>query len=199
MSTNLRPAGKQHTVTKRLLKEFSDDQGRLAVYDRDRGRQLRTPGAGIFTARFDTFDSRGTEDTWNRLETRFPAALSRVRTRTALQDASTVSTLKDILALHWARSPAIMEARERITNQVIEESKRLMLLRQPAMLAQGLRQAVGLVPASEAELVWFNDVTHDRVAEQPSQMAQRPQYCELSVGACVLRNVGSATRLHRRA
>jgi hypothetical protein len=167
MATNLRPADKQHTVTKRLLKEFSDSQGQLAVYERGhRTRQLRTPGAGIFTAQFDAFDSRGAEALWNQLETRFPRALSRVEARSALQDTTTVSTVKDILALHWARSRAIMEAREPITDQVIEDSKRHMLITRPDLLARGLKEEVGLVPASQADLAWINDVVHDRVVKQ---------------------------------
>ncbi len=102
---NIRPARGQHTVTERLLKGFAGRDGRLAVFDRAYGeRRLRSPGAGIFTTDFDSWDSRGAEDRWNLFETRFPSALAQVESRADLSDSATVSTLKDMLALHWLRS-----------------------------------------------------------------------------------------------
>jgi hypothetical protein len=171
VSSNLRPVSNQHTVTKRILKEYADSHGKLAVFDRTAGtRQLRSPGAGIFTTQFDLFDSRGAEERWNIFENRFPAALSRVRLRTALTDDRTVATLKDLIALHWARSTSIRVTQERIYAKVIEEHKRRLVKTRPDLLERALRNDVGLTAASHAELNWLSDKLHDRVATENTAM-----------------------------
>jgi hypothetical protein len=161
---SLRPAHGQHTVTKRILKEFTNPQGQLAVYEREHGRrQIRTPGAGVFMTQFDRYDSRGAEERWNLFEKNFPAMLRAVRARTALDDPAIVSTIKDLLAVHWTRSRGIMAARAVMTERLVDESKQRMLTTRPDLLAQGLREETGLLPASGSALEWINDRAHSRV------------------------------------
>ena len=162
-SVNIRPVRNQHTVTKSVLKGFAGPSGTLAVYNAEhRVRQLKSPGAGIFTTRFDTYDSRGAEERWNGLETNFPPALVKVRARTALGDPATVSALKDLLALHWSRSRAIMISRDDAARTVLTESMR-DIWTHPGVLRKALRDKTGLEAAGWSELEWINATVHDQV------------------------------------
>lgn len=163
MPQNIRPVRRQHTVTKSLLKQFADRQGKLAVYERRVGkRHLRSAGAGVFTMEFDTYDSRFAEDRWNVLENQFPKAFQAARNRSALQDAKIVATLKDMIALHWARSIAIMVARERMFGDLVEKHKRDMLTNRPDLVARALKAEVGIVATTSSALDWMNDRVYER-------------------------------------
>ncbi|QWZ07816.1 DUF4238 domain-containing protein [Nocardioides panacis] len=175
MAHNIRPARGQHTVTERLLKGFAADDGRLAVFDREfRQRRLRTPGAGIFTTNFDSWDSRGSEDRWNLFEVNFPAALARVKNRAALMDPPTVDTLRDMLALHWLRSRGMVRARGQAVSRTFGSYRRDAPDTRPELLAEALRQRTGLVATSRSSLEWMadqmiNDVQANDLAKWHSQ------------------------------
>lgn len=155
---NIRPVTGQHTVTKRVLKEFTDQAGKLAVFDRAyRQRRRLSAGAGIFKTTFDSYDSRGTEDRWNLFETRFPDALQRVRDRTAASDSRTIEVLRDMLALHWTRSRAMTKARKDASGRFFERHRRLNPARHPDRLAAAFRQRTGLVASSQSEIEWMNE------------------------------------------
>ena len=154
----------QHLVTRQLLRGFADGRGQLAVLERPHmSRKLKTHGAGVFKAKFDAYDSQGAEDRWNKLESRFGPALAKVRARTALADPEVVASLKDLLALHWARSRAIMVAREPLVAQLVADHKNDMLSERPDLLAQALRTEVGVDPTGPGALQWMNERAHDEV------------------------------------
>lgn len=162
---------RQHTVTKSLLKAFSDTTGNVAVYNAERHlRQLKPPGAGIFTTKFDSYDSRGSEDFWNSFETNFPRAMQKIRQRSALDDPDAVGILKDLMAVHWARSPAIMVARDLAVDAMVEGSKRKMLDEHPGMVSRALRERTGLVVAPRSAMQWIVDTTHERVVDANQAM-----------------------------
>lgn len=155
---DIRPVTGQHTVTKRVLKEFTDQDGKLAVFDRAHQQRRRlSPGAGIFKTTFDSYDSRGTEDRWNRFETSFPEALQRVHDGTASNDLRTAETLRDMLALHWTRSRGMTMSREAASRRFFERHRRTNPARNPDRLAEAFRQRTGLIPSSRAELEWMNE------------------------------------------
>lgn len=143
----------------------------LAVYHAGRHeRQLKPPGAGIFKIKFDSYDSRGTEDFWNSFETNFPRALDTVRTRSVLDDAEAVSILKDLMAVHWARSTAIMIARNLAVDQIVQESKRTTLDQHPGKVARELRVRTGLEVAPRSAMQWIVDTSHERIVEANQAM-----------------------------
>lgn len=155
---NIRPVTGQHTVTERVLKEFTDQDGKLAVFDRAyRQRRRFSPGAGIFKTTFDSYDSRGTEDRWNLFETRFPDALQRVHDRTAVNNPRTVEVLRDMLALHWTRSRGMTKARQAASKRFFERHRRMNPARHPDRLAAAFRQRTGLIASSQTEIEWMNE------------------------------------------
>jgi hypothetical protein len=72
-------------------------------------------------------------------------------------------TLRDLMAVHWARSRAIMTARDAITEGIVEDSKRKTLEARPHLLVQAYLTEVGLIPTTSAQLEWINDLVHGRV------------------------------------
>jgi hypothetical protein len=163
---NIRPSRRQHTVTKSVLKRFTDHDGRLTVFDGQRGMcSARTPGSGIFTVLFDSHDPRGAEERWNRVESKFPRLFRHLDSRTALDDPPSVETMREFLAMHWARSIGIMVARASVAQSVIEQSKRSLVERRPQLLAKALRDEVGIIADSRSALEWMSSTAHDRVAQ----------------------------------
>lgn len=158
MATNIRPVAGQHTVTARVLKEFADQDGKLAVFDgANRQRRLLSPGAGIFETSFDSYDSRGTEERWNLFETRFPAALQLVHDRTATNEPWAVEVLKDMLALHWTRSRGMTKARDAAAGRFFARHRHTNPDVRPDRLAAAFLQRTGLIASSRSELEWMND------------------------------------------
>lgn len=196
MASNIRPARGQHTVTKRILKGFTDETGRVAVFDRAYGqRRLQNPGAGIFTTYFDSWDSRGAEERWNLFEVNFPAALSHVQDRTATLDVKTVGVLKDMVALHWLRSRGMVDARNQAVERTFERYRQNALDMRPDQLAAAYKEQTGLFAASRSEL----ELAMDRIIEDVRKnelgkwhSEQNSQYFE----AARTRLEGLGLRLH---
>ncbi len=158
-----------------MLKGFAASDGRLAVFDSaHRQRKLRSPGAGIFTTNFDSWDSQGAEERWNLFEVKFPATLARVEDRTASSDAATIGVLKDMLALHWLRSRAMVEARNQAVERSFERYRKLAPDARPDHLAAALQQETGLIATSRSALEWtvdriIKDVRTNELAKWHSQ------------------------------
>jgi hypothetical protein len=79
--------------------------------------------------------------------------------RRALDNPYAVDTLRDLLAMHWGRSPALRRAHERVAAEVVVQ-RIINTSRQPLM------QQSGLVAAGQAELEWINTRTHQRIFEE---------------------------------
>lgn len=158
MTGDIRPVRRQHTVTERILRGFASPRGQLAVFDKAyRQRRLHSPGANLFVTEFDTWDSRGAEARWNLFEDKFPDALERVAQHTALADPRTVETLRDLVALHWLRSRAMMVAREQAATRFFNSYRRSAPDTRAEMLAETMRQTTGLHAASRSALEWTVD------------------------------------------
>ena len=78
----------------------------------------------------------------------------------ALADPAIVDLLRDILAMHWARSPATKAVHEQVGHDVFQES-RLKYARDPELLGRVFRwRTGGLYPAGVSSLLWANDELH---------------------------------------
>jgi hypothetical protein len=143
-------------VTERVLKEFAAPDGRLAVFDRAYGQRRRfSPGSGIFTTNFDSWDSRGSEERWNLFENSFPQALTRLHSGSAASDVATVETMKDLLAIHWVRSNGMIAAREQAASRTFGRYQHTAPIERRNFLAEAFRQETGLVPATQSALEWM--------------------------------------------
>jgi hypothetical protein len=152
----------QHTVSKFLLKRFAD-KGDVAVFDRRYGRrQRRSFGSRIFETTFDAHDPKRSESMWGSVETRAGITIRRLESGLPLK-SDDEQTLRDLMAVHWARSRAIMTARDAITEGIVEDSKRKTLEARPHLLVQAYLTEVGLIPTTSAQLEWINDLAHGRV------------------------------------
>ena len=135
---------RQHTVSKFLLKRFAD-QGDVAVFDRRDGRRRRLPfGSGILETKFDAHDPKGSGAMWGSVETRAGINIMRLEWGLPLK-SDDEQTLRDLMAVHWARSRAIMIARDAITEGIVEDSKRKILEARPHLLVQAYLAEVGLL------------------------------------------------------
>lgn len=152
----------QHTVSKFLLKRFAD-KGDVAVFDRRDGRrQRRSFGSGIFETTFDAHDPTRSEAMWGSVETQAGITIRRLESGLPLK-SDDGQTLRDLMAVHWARSRAIMTARDAITEGIVEDSKRKTLEARPHLLVQAYLTEVGLIPTTKDQLEWINDLVHGRV------------------------------------
>ena len=151
-------ARKQHTVTKQILREFVDDydndQGKLSVFEQvRRQRQLRTPGSGVFKTTFDAYAPNKTEGFWNQFETKFPRILTRIRNR---DDAPFVGAdadlIRDMVAVHWLRSRAIMNVRDTAGETVSAKLHARLMTEQRSALALEVMRRTGNADPSPTEL-----------------------------------------------
>jgi hypothetical protein len=103
---------KQHVVSRVVLSQFAVDR-HLEVEDSRRpGRwRLRSPAAVGYVSDFVEHDSGQVEALWQTVETRLPQAISVALQGVAPEPGSPEeSTLRDCIALHWARSKAVKTA-----------------------------------------------------------------------------------------
>lgn len=156
------PPRGQHTVSRGVLRRFTLRQT-LSVYDRQKDL-IFNPGSnhGIFKTNFDPHDPLGAEGRWAEVEQRLPEAFKALDDRTALDNPAVVDILRDLIAVHWARTPVMKDLHETIAKKVMEDSIRRREF-QPEILARGLESATGLIAAGPAGLDWYNRDVHERV------------------------------------
>lgn len=151
-----------------LIKGFADDQGRVAFFDRAADRHRRVPfGSRIFETLFDAHDPAETEKLWGRIESRAGEVLARLHGRPTLQPGDD-ETLRDLIAVHWARSRGMMTARMSITSQVAENSITNVLDQHLTMVASAYRQTRGEDPATVQDLVDYTTQLHERSIREGS-------------------------------
>jgi hypothetical protein len=149
-------------VSKVVLKRFLW-HGEISVYDRETDTICTKGPGGVFrTEFFDRHDPLGAEHQWEAVETRMGRAYRLLDARRALDDPDAVATLRDIMAVHWARNPATRAVSDQITAQVMADSMRKVATR-PDLLARELTKQTGLVAAGHGELDWINAQVHERV------------------------------------
>lgn len=160
MSAIIRVPRRQHTVSRVVLRRFTRN-GQLTVFDRDRSIVCpKGPGGAFFVEDFERLRPVEAEERWGPTESAMPRIYSLIRARTVLDDEAAVSTLIDLMAVHWVRSPAIRLAHERIADAVIKDSFRKYESQAP-LLSQAYSQRTGLVASTAGELEWTNAQLHN--------------------------------------
>jgi hypothetical protein len=136
---------KQHTVTKGVLRKFTDPSSRRLesfdlLYDRP---WLKFPSEVGYVLNFVASDPLAAEEKWRRSEDRVPAIVGALEDRTLLDRADLVELSKELIALHAVRSIT----RVRIHEHVARSSRGHLiesLMREPRRLAASFRARTGL-------------------------------------------------------
>ena len=102
----------QHLVTQSILRNFSLHQNngyRLREFDLARGLKRGTTSVkrACVVENFIKLDSQRSEDHWGGFESRFPEAIRSAEDATLFSRPDLIGVIKDILALHFARSHEI--------------------------------------------------------------------------------------------
>lgn len=140
----------------------------LTIYDSEqRGFFSKGPRAA-FHMPFDRHDAIGSEERWGEIEDQGPKMYAALEARTAVGDPGSEAILRDVLALHWARSGAMKAAHEQVTEQVTRRSIE-NLARYPGLLERAMLKSTGLHATSAEALDWFNQEVHRRAVAQNSE------------------------------
>jgi hypothetical protein len=117
-SNDGQPITRQHVISKVVLKQFARPTGtpptlklcRFALA-RGVGREVTTGGAG-YVENYVRVASRSAEALWGTVETRLDDAIAACLRGSAFDEPAHVDTIKDALALHYARSLATKQVHE---------------------------------------------------------------------------------------
>ena len=159
-----RPATKQHTVSQVVLRQFTVRQ-EMSVYDARRQVFMRKGPRAGFNMSFDQHDPFGSEALWAATENQIPKMYASLHARSAVGDPDAEDLIRDVLALHWARSAAMKAAHERVLQEVAERSIARMS-QESKLLQRGMQQATGLHASGPEGLEWFNRSVHSRLMEE---------------------------------
>jgi hypothetical protein len=114
------PIKRQHVISKVVLKQFTRPTGdrtpptmKLCRFDLARGvgREVTTGGAG-YVENYVRVASRSAEALWRTVETRLDDAIAACLRGSVFDEPAHVDTIKDTLALHYARSKATKQIHE---------------------------------------------------------------------------------------
>ncbi len=103
----------QHLVSQALLREFcttTSNGPRMGHYSTEYGARPDVSPHSV--AKLDGFveiDSKRTEEVWGRVETNLPAAIATAQAGRLFSSPEHVATIKDAIALHYARSFDVKE------------------------------------------------------------------------------------------
>lgn len=152
---------RQHVVSRVVLTRFAIG-GSLEVEDGrrpDRWR-LRSPSATGYVEDYVRHDSLGAEALWQKTETLLAAALDALEAgEIPKQGSKTEQTIKDCLALHWARSHSLRA----VTDRAWKEARRASvdeLAGRPDILAQVFTQRTGRTDPTPQDLADVNADLH---------------------------------------
>jgi Protein of unknown function (DUF4238) len=160
----IRPPRRPHTVSQVVLREFTR-AGELTMYDSDRQIFItKGPRAGFYMP-FDQHDPIGSEELWGEIEKRIPKMYAALNARAATSDPQVEAIVRDVLALHWARSAAMKAVHDRVTEEVKRRSMEKRAS-EPALLAGAMLESKGLHATSPDALAWFNEDIHSRVVSE---------------------------------
>lgn len=117
--------GKQHLVSQVLLREFcradADGGGLLVSHALSSGHNRFTgPGGVAYREHFVKIDSLETERIWGRVEQDLRAALLAAYSRRILGQPKRLVVIKEAVALHFARSPDVLDGEAATLHQTIE-------------------------------------------------------------------------------
>ena len=116
----------QHLVTRSILKNFSvHTQSGYQLREFLVATGLKTRPTSVKRActveNFVKLDSQRSEEHWGRFETRFPEAIASAENSTLFSRPDLVEVIKDLLALHFARSYEIQVAIQNIRGPGISD------------------------------------------------------------------------------
>jgi hypothetical protein len=145
----------QHLVSRALLRQFctSTSNGpRMAHYSIQFGdRPDVSPQSVAKLDQFVKIDSKRTEEVWGKVETSLPAAIAAAEAGNLFSHPEHVATIKDAIALHYARSFDVKEHYESLW-PVFLDAKRAQLRGDPGLLGHLHRLKTGSTTApSDAE------------------------------------------------
>lgn len=164
----IRPTNRQHTVSQVVLRQFTL-RGVLTIYDSDRQIFLSKGPRAAFHMPFDEHDPVGSEERWGEVEVRVPSLYSALQAGTPADDPEVEATVRNLLALHWARSSAMKVAHQEVMERVLRRSIQ-NLARYPALLEREMLRLTGLHASSPQALQWFNEEVHHRAVRENSEM-----------------------------
>jgi hypothetical protein len=131
------PITAQHVISKVVMKRFASPAGRdgsqvcyISLYHPDRA-YLRGPAGCGKVDDYLTFASGFLEKLWKKTEDKMHDALLAVDAGTVLSSDRHSATIKDTIALHFARSLATRQVSEQLWQQVVLQ-ERTRWLRTPA-------------------------------------------------------------------
>jgi len=162
----------QHVISETVLRKFLrtvPPAGRvLARVDLVGGqRDLVVPNDVGYVDNFVPVDSKVTEELWGQVESRLFAALKAARGDTALGDPVHLSTLRNVVALHFVRNPHTLELHNEAFAGALEAQ-----LERTAMgpwAAEAYQRQYGIVPAGPEGMRRGAELFHERVITLHSQ------------------------------
>lgn len=101
----------QHVVSRVVLRRFEDPTSNLiGNHSIQYGLRRPTGSGGLgWVNDFVKIDSTATEELWSATESKLPDALAAAEARTVFDNAEHVATLKEAIALHYARSIDVLD------------------------------------------------------------------------------------------
>lgn len=175
------PPRKQHTVSRVVLKRFTTGK-RVSVYDRVSDAIYSKGPAGIFHSYLDKHDPWAAEARWGQVEARAPRLYDLIDHGRLLDDPGALDVVRDLIAMHWVRSPALRTTSEGVRRQTVE-SRIAAFASEIDLLQIGFRQETGLHPGSEADLQWFNRQVHESVLRDRQEELHSDSLSRLYHGA----------------
>lgn len=123
----------QHVVSRAVLRRFADPTTSLiGHYSMQYGLRKPTGPGGLGWVRdFVKIDSKVTEELWGRTESKLPGALAAADAQTVFDSAEHVATIKEAIALHYARSIDVLDQYEDLWRHMLA-TKRAELDSNPA-------------------------------------------------------------------
>ncbi|MCL4509425.1 MAG: DUF4238 domain-containing protein [Chloroflexi bacterium] len=123
----------QHVVSRVVLRRFEHPTTNLiGNHSIQYGLRKPTgPGGLGWVKDFVKIDSTATEELWGTTESKLPDALAAADTQTLFDNAEHVATIKEAIALHYARSIDVLDQYEDLWQQVLA-AKRAELYASPA-------------------------------------------------------------------
>jgi Protein of unknown function (DUF4238) len=154
----------QHVISKVILKRFAapggPDQGLICPfrlrYPQARHRPLGPDGCGK-VPNFVSYASASMERLWKETEDKLPDALLALDAGVLFHDESHVATIKDSIALHFARSKATRVVHYRVWEDAVAAGRRRWMTEWRPRLEYEFYKKKGFYAAGEQALTIFLD------------------------------------------
>jgi hypothetical protein len=153
---------RQHVVSRVVLARFAVDKIVEVEDVRKPGRwRPRSPSAVAYVKDYVRHDSAAVEAVWQQTETLLATALDELDEGGVPERGSrTEQTVKDCLALHWARSHSFKAAADKAWERVRRAHAEDLLARRPELLAWIFAQRTGRDDPTPQDLADVNDDLH---------------------------------------